>query len=362
MASSERSVSSRSAVHWSTYLWILLAGSVVSFGAMAAFIAIVDPWKALPVSVPIDRPMSNNNQRLLYPMLVRTKNWDSFVFGSSTAMLIDPEKLGAGLGGRFANLALAGGLPWEQLDYLRFILSQSPNPRALMFAMDSGWCAPTLVYGHDNPEHHKFPQWIYRELSWSNLRHVLNEEALFDALNVVRYQVGRFKPDIRDDGYWVFPSYLTAYDPEAARRWLYGSAPRTPAKPIDPPVQIPDTEKLAWTFPWLDLLETALSPLNKSTGVLFVTMPVHVTAQAQPGSVAGQRDEACKQRTARIAAKHGSPVIDMRFHSDMTRNDENYWDSLHYRIHVARRIEELIIAALTGKSGPTPVLRIIDAR
>ena len=74
-------------------------------------------------------------------MLVRTKNWDSFVFGSSTAMMIDPQKLSAGLGGRFANLALAGGLPWEQLEYLRLVVSRPAQPRALMFAMDSLWCA-----------------------------------------------------------------------------------------------------------------------------------------------------------------------------------------------------------------------------
>ncbi len=89
-------------MRWRTYVWIVLSGTAVVFLAMAAFIVIVDPWKALPHSASIDRPMSNNNQRLLYPMLVRTKNWDSFVFGSSTAMLIDPQKLSAGLGGRFA--------------------------------------------------------------------------------------------------------------------------------------------------------------------------------------------------------------------------------------------------------------------
>ena len=41
---------------------------------------------------------------------------------------------------------------------------------------------PTLIYGRDNPEDHKFPQWIYRDLSWGNLRHVMNEDAFFDAI------------------------------------------------------------------------------------------------------------------------------------------------------------------------------------
>src|SRR5687768_827305 len=167
----------RTAVRWPIYVCILLSVTAIVSLAMAAFIVIVDPWKALPNSASIDRPMSNNNQRLLYPMLVRTKNWDSFVFGSSTAMLVDPQKLSTGLGGRFANLALAGGLPWEQLEYLRLVLSQRPKPRALMFAMDSLWCAPTLVYQRENLADHKFPHWIYAELSWGNLRRALNEDA-----------------------------------------------------------------------------------------------------------------------------------------------------------------------------------------
>jgi len=137
------------AVPLRTYVWIVLSGTAVAFLAMAAFIVIIDPWKVLPHSASIDRPMSNNNQRLLYPMLVRTKNWDSFVFGSSTAMLIDPQKLSAGLGGRFAKLALAGGLPWEQLEYLRLVVSRPAQPRALMFA----WTvcgAPKLIYERKN--------------------------------------------------------------------------------------------------------------------------------------------------------------------------------------------------------------------
>ena len=93
MASANTAYGAVWTVRWSSYVWIVLAGTAVVFLAMAACIVIVDPWKALPHSASIDRPMSNNNQRLLYPMLVRTKNWDSFVFGSSTAMLIDPKKL-----------------------------------------------------------------------------------------------------------------------------------------------------------------------------------------------------------------------------------------------------------------------------
>jgi len=348
---------------WLAYLWILLGGTVVSFLAIAALIVVVDPWKALPLSASIDRPMSNNNQRLLYPMLVRTKNLDSFVFGSSTAMLIDPQHLSAGLGGRFANLALAGGLPWEQLEYLRLVLAHHPKPAALLFAMDHWWCAPTLVYERKNPEHHKFPHWIYRNLSWRNLRYLLNEDALLDAVNTLRHRIGRFTPSIRDDGYWVFLSYFYSYDPEAALQRLYGSRPRSPAAPIVPPEKVADSERQAWSFPWLDLLEKALDAVPPATRTMFVTMPVHVTAQTRPGSAAAQREDVCKQRTARIAAKHGSVLIDLRFPSAITQPDDNYWDSLHYRLEVARQIEELIVSGInSAQPDAAGTRRIIDAR
>jgi hypothetical protein len=92
-------------------------------------------------------------------------------------------------------------------------------------------------------------------------------------------------------------------------------------------------------------------------------MPVHVTAQARPGSVAAQREEVCKQRTARIAASHGSILIDLRIHSAITRTDKNYWDALHYRLPIARQIEESVVAGvLSGQPDPEGFRRIIDAR
>lgn len=358
MAERIRNRMAERAVSWPAYLRILLLGTLGCLAAIVAFIVVIDPWKALPSSLPIDRPMSNVDQRLLYPMLVRTRSWDSFVFGSSTAMLIDPERLSAGLGGRFANLAFANGQPWEQLEYLRLVLANRAQPRAIMFAMDHHWCSARLIDPSETNAF-RFPRWIYAQPSWWNLRHVLNENAFFDAITVVRYHLGRFKPVIRDDGYWVFQGYLLDYDREAAQQRLYGSGPRRPLPPIVPPVPVPESERQHWSFPRLDALEQALTALPASTRLLLATMPVHVTTQMQPGSVEAQREEACKQRTTQIAARHGSFVVDLRFRSAITLADDNYWDPLHYRIHVARQVEDLLISGFQSKRPDDAGLRRI---
>ena len=57
-----------------------------------------------------------------------------------------------------------------------------------------------------------------------------------------------------------------------------------------------------------------------------------------------------KGRIAAIGRKLGVTVIDWRIASPITRNDENYWDGLHYRLPIARRLtDDLIGAVLNGK-------------
>jgi hypothetical protein len=47
-------------------------------------------------------------------------------------------------------------------------------------------------------------------------------------------------------------------------------------------------------------------------------------------------------------------VFDYMQESAITRDDNNYWDPLHYRANVARIIERDIGAALNGQAQPQP--------
>jgi hypothetical protein len=340
---------------WPVYTATLVLGTLIAFLAMMAFVAVVDPWKALPRSASLERPVLFHKQRLLYPMLIRSGRFDSFMFGSSTGMLLDPASFKTE--GRFLNTALTNGLAWEQLELLHLILSEVPQPRVLMFTIDWVWCVRDLR--RDNER--QFPHWIYSGLSWRNLLKLLNGEAFKDAWQTLEHNWVRPQPSLRGDGYWLFTPDDDTYDLDAAVKKIYDSGKSPLLAPIVPPQAVPDAEK-AWAFPYLDKLEEALAR-TPATRKLFVTMPVHVIAQPRPGSIEAQREAACKQRIARIAAKHGSVLIDFRISSAVTRADSNYWDSLHYRVPIARRTEaSILVAARSQQPDPAGFWQILDAR
>src|SRR6185295_8332671 len=79
-------------------------------------------------------------------------------------------------------------------------------------------------------------------------------------------------------------------------------------------------------------------------------MPVHVAAQAWPGTLGEAIERECKERIVAMAQRHGAMVIDWRISSPLTRTDSNYWDSLHYRQPVAHRLaHDLTAAAIEGR-------------
>ena len=69
------------------------------------------------------------NQRFMYPQIVRSGRFDAAVFGTSTVRLLDPQRLGAAFGGRFANLGMNAGTPWEQMQLADLFLRHVPRPR-----------------------------------------------------------------------------------------------------------------------------------------------------------------------------------------------------------------------------------------
>jgi hypothetical protein len=96
------------------------------------------------------------------------------------------------------------------------------------------------------------------------------------------------------------------------------------------------------------LQQTKGTPLR-----IIAFMPVHIAAQPGPGSESAARYAVCRDRIAALAKSHGVPVIDFAIASDVTSNDWNYWDPLHYRLPIAGRIVEgLKEAMVTGQDSP----------
>ena len=70
-------------------------------------------------------------------------------------------------------------------------------------------------------------------------------------------------------------------------------------------------------------------------------MPAHIAGQLPPGSKEAAREAECKARMAAIATGRGAHLVDFNFASSITTKDANYWDPLHYRLPIAKRIVEL---------------------
>lgn len=337
---------------WKTYAGIILWGAPVTLAFLLCGIALVDPYRVLPWSVIARPPIADDYQRYFFPMLVRTRPFDSYIFGSSTGMLVDPQAMGKIFGGRFANLALGDGRAWEQIELLRLARRQTPSPRTLIFSFDWVWC----VSGTERSklETERFPFWIYEDRKWSNLARLLNKTALEKAIKVARNSLLSRESKIRDDGYWVFTPPENTFDLKKTQIALYGDTDpeiARRARRSQPKETVTEAVRNSWKFPLLDALEVDLASLPSSTRVLLVGMPVHISAQPVPGSIEEAREQACKVRANEVAERHGTRFIDFRISSAVTESDENYWDPLHYRVGIARGLEQAIgVAAQSNKS------------
>jgi hypothetical protein len=213
---------------WRRFSIALLLCGPALLVSVFLFIVAVDPYRVLPWSYQSKPQIAEDTQRYFLPMLLRTRWFDSFIFGSSTGGLIDPTRVNAELGGHFINLALGDGRAWEQMELLRLVRRQFPRPRLVVFTFDWVWCIP--VMSREQREIDRFPIWIYQPPTWLNALRLLNENALKHSIKIVRTLALKTPPIIRDDGYLVFTPPESSFDLRKARVTLYGSP--------DPPLKV----------------------------------------------------------------------------------------------------------------------------
>jgi hypothetical protein len=346
---------------WARFARLALGGAAGAMIVLVALVIVADPWRALPFSPPGDRPIMMAHQRFAYPGLLRGGTYDSVVIGGSTAMLLDPRELGRAFGGRWANVTLEDGYPWEQERIARVFLEAVARPHAILFSVDTIWCAPDV--SPTPSQLRRMPLWLYDGRPWTNIVNLLNERSIETSMRLVGHALGLVRPHIRDDGYYVFVGDDARWNLDQARRLIWGERGPRAIEPVDPPAQVDDAARAAWAFPGLDKLEALVARIPPETRVVFAAMPIHVARQPRPGSAEAARDEACKERVARLAARRGTALVDFRIPSVVTREDANYWDPLHYRAAIARRIEGALETALaTGADDPAGFWRVVRAR
>jgi hypothetical protein len=345
-------------LNWRGFVWIALGGFGSTIALLAVFVLLMNPYGNLPQLLFREHAIADENQRFQYPALIRSGRFDSIVIGTSSARLIDPEALERIFGGRFANLSMNAARAWEQYRLADLYIRTIPAPRTLMIALDNVWC-------HDSADTERetfrgFPEWMYDDNRWNDLAFMLNAKSVEISGRRLAVALGR-KSSSLEAGYEVFTPPESAYDPVKVRKKLWGIAGPEALEANEPPYAPSSLERASWRFPALAWLDEILVRFRGR--VVLVFMPAHIAAQPPPGSEDAARESECKARIAAIARRRGvSPVIDFRIRSEITSNDANYWDKLHYRLGIADRLVSGIERALkTGMDDPNGDWRLLEA-
>jgi hypothetical protein len=330
---------------WRRFVRLFLGTFVGGIAGAALFILLLDPYDMVPFSLPIERPLVSGSQRFAYPQVMRSKRFDSIIVGSSTARLIDPEQLNGPFAARFANMAMNASSAWEQWRTFEYFRRHADTPKVLIVGIDDGWCDPNAERDRIR---HGFPEWLYDDDRWNDYANLFNSGTLEIAARLVGYHLGLYRARSRYDGFEVFTPPESAYDLARARPGIWTGRRPQPLPDVPPP-SLSDEEKRALKFPALAWMDAMLGELPASSIKVLAFMPVHVAAQAWPGTRDAAVEAECKARIAAIGHARGAKVVDWRIASPITRNDENYWDGLHYRLPIARRLtDDLIGAVLRG--------------
>lgn len=335
---------------WRGWTLRFVAAASVFVLLLWGFVAALDPFGLRVSPGRPAQPLMDINQRFMYPQLIRSGRFDAAILGTSTMRLIDPAKLSRALDERFVNLAMNAATPWEQVQMAGLFARTIAAPTGIVWGIDTTWCEADATAPEKRLTPRPFPSWLYDGVGWNDWPRLMNLTTLEIAGRLLGHRLGLMPERIRGDGYEVFTPPEALYDLARARFHLYrnhgGTAPDL--TPIAPPVAVGAAERAAWSFPALAWLDQALSAFPTSTWRMIVLPPVHLSALPREGSAGGQRYEACKVEIARIAASQGATLLDYARGSVVTRVEDNYWDPLHFRLPIAGRVAEDIIAVARG--------------
>jgi hypothetical protein len=343
-------------VTWKRFVVLFARTFAATLAVSYAFVLLVDPYDIVPFSLRFERSLVSISYPFMYPQVVRSGKFDSLIVGTSTSRLLDPAFLGKALDVRLANLAVNSMMAWEQKTMVEYFERHVGPPKALIVAIDGVWCNENADRARHNPV--GWPDWLYDDNPWNDYLYLLNEPTLEIAVRLVGNKLGLYRERVRFDGFEVFTPPDETYDLERARRDIWRD--RSPETVPDlPPPPLSERERASLSFPALEWLDRMMSRLPASTTKVMAFMPVHVAAQPWPGTKGAAIEAACKARIAEIGRKTGAKVIDWRIASPITREDRNYWDSVHYRLPIAQRLQQEIVDALNGRRSADGTYRIL---
>ena len=330
---------------WRRFIITFISAFGAGFGASVLFILLLDPYGNSLLGLPFREPILEINQRYVYPQIVRRGPYDSFVIGTSTSRLLEPQRLNTALGGNFANLAMDDARAWEQTQMMKLILRDAGPPERLLIGLDSVWCREDADT-HLTSKRREFPAWLYDANRFNDFLYMLNVSTLELAYKKLRYQFGRNVERYEANGYKDFTQGEAYYDFKRAKRRIQARS-KNARLPTDAAfAAIPGQH---WRLPALAWLNEILAEVDGKSRVYLIFMPVHVAAQPIRGTQDAAREDECKRRIQEFASRYDALYVDYRVPSSITTNDQNYWDPLHWRIHVGHQlVDELGAKVSTG--------------
>ena len=309
---------------------------MAAIGALSAAVLLaLDPYDTGRFALVAGAGVPAMGQRFVAASLGRQGSVDTAIIGNSTLQLVDPARLGALSGGRAVSLTIPGSGPREQLAVAEWFRRHHPGAalRGVVIGIDASWCRGDGRL----PLAHPFPFWLYAESAGAYALGMLRLQSFEAAGRKVTLLLGRARP-ARPDGYDDF---------ELGRRWDADAAaaqsPRSPA--LDARAGAAATD-----FAAVPLLRRFLAELDPSTPVVLAMPPRHHHALPAPESAAAKAEQACKAAFATLAQQRpGTALVDFVDRPGM-RENEMYWDLLHYRAPVARAMEAEIAAAMVPET------------
>jgi hypothetical protein len=333
--------SSISSSEWRRFFRLAAGTAALAVAMIYAFVVLVDPFDTLPLSPPADRVPVASNARFAFPSLARSDRFDSAVFGTSTSRLLRPVVLNAEFGARFANLAMNAATAYEQSHLMAVFRAAHPDARVVLVGIDIAYCVPGEAEMKFTPR--QFPGWMYQSNRWRGYGEMFNLYAVQEAGQELGILLGVKRQVYGSDGYTSFVPPDSAYDPARVAMHLHTEAPFLP-----PEAQ--DGDPASWRYPGIDRLDTELTGLAADTRKIMFFVPYNHALMPPPDSAGAAVWRECKQRVAALARRLPNALaVDFMLPSPITRDDDNYWDGVHFRIGIADRIVRDLAAADRGE-------------
>jgi len=318
-------------------------------GFVMGIIWFVDPYGSIPFSPPLARTPMATNQRYSYPAFARDTAFASALVGTSTSRLLQPAALNAHMGGRFVNLSMNSATAYEEARILEVFAAAHEAPKTVVVGVDVSWCS--VEDKLTKYTFRRFPEWMYDSNRWNDIVHML-EFKTFEVLGKqMGYMLGVKEAKYGRDGYADFLPADDAYELDKVRKELYSAV--TTKRRNASPAGVTAQEKASWQFPSHPLLRDMLNTLPASTRKVLYFVPYHEFYQPAHGTLSAAQWRACKDRVVEMAGQtENAVVLDFMLSSPLPRQDDNYWDPLHYTRHVADRFVTLIAAGARGLAAP----------